>query len=358
MRLGNSAWIACVCAVLALQAALILRHEPFVDEWQALQIAVQSPDIASLLNNLRYEGHPPLWYLLLRGLAAIVGPQATLPAASLIFATASQCLILFRAPFPRWLRLAIALGEPILFEYGTISRSYVLGIALTFGAMALWDRKRAFWLPLALLPMADALFGLISLALLLVRYVEKRLWWPGVAAWAAMGLLAAWTVIPAPDFVPVYPAAASPLAGAKTFLLQSAIAMAPFQWGAGGPEWSSVPPYGWFLVLWIGFAWLCFDQTRERPWDRVAVIGFVAAFVLLYAFSHTLANRHVMLIGVLLIVLQWRQSLRGAPIRRFFQVWAGIASAIVAVASPPAAPMPAHAWKNRRIGAPRRDWRH
>lgn len=340
LHIGNPLWAALVAALLALQALLILRHEPFVDEWQALQIAAQFPDLPRLLENLRYEGHPPLWYLLLRGLATIGGPHAALPAASLILATVAQCLILLRAPFPLWLRLAIALSEPILFEYGTISRSYVLGLALTFWAMAAWENKRAFWVPLALLPMADGFFGLISLALLVVRYSEKRLWWPGVAGWVAMGLLAAWTVIPAADFVPVYPAAASPLAGAKTFLLQTAIAMVPFPWGDGGPQWSSVPPYGWFLVLWIPFAWLCFDQTRERPWDRIAVAGFVTAFVLVYAFSHTLANRHVMLIGVLLIALQWRQSLHGAPIRPFFKVWigigaaCGIATAAVALATP------------------------
>ena len=339
LRIGDAAWAACICAILALQALLIVRHEPFVDEWQALQIAVQSPDLTSLLANLRYEGHPPLWYVALRGLAALVGAHAALPAASLIFGVASQCLILLRAPFPRWLRLAIALGEPILFEYGTISRSYTLGVALTFWAMAAWDRKKVIWLPLGLLPMVDALFGVISLALLLLRYAERRLWWPGVAAWAAVSLLAAWTVIPAADFVPVYPATASPLAGAQLFLLQSSIVMVPFQWSAG-PEWNSLPPHGWFLAFWIPFALLCFDQTRRRPWDRIALLGFVAVFLLLYAFSHTLANRHLMLIGILLIALQWRQSLRGDPIRRFFRIWVaigaacGVATAAIALATP------------------------
>ena len=340
LRIANPAWVPCVCGVVVLQIALILHHEPFVDEWQALQIAVQSPDLASMLANLRYEGHPPLWYLLLRGLAMVVGPQAALPAASLIFALASQCLILFRAPFPRWLRLALALSEPVLFEYGTNSRSYTLGIALTLAALALWNRKREFWLPFALLPMVDALFGLVSLALLVLRFAEKRLWWPGVAAWLALSLLAAWTVIPAADFVPVYPPAASPLAGARLLVLQLSIAMVPFQWGAHGPEWSSIPPFGWFLVLWIPFAWLCVEQTRGRPWDRLALGGFLAAFLILYAFSHPLANRHVMLIGALLVALQWRQSLHGAPIRRFFQVWlaigaaCGVATAAIALAMP------------------------
>jgi hypothetical protein len=50
--------------------ALQIWHIHWFDKWQALLIAVQSPDIAELLENLRYEGHPPLWHLLLRGIAS------------------------------------------------------------------------------------------------------------------------------------------------------------------------------------------------------------------------------------------------------------------------------------------------
>jgi hypothetical protein len=237
VRRSDLAWTAGVCAVLLLQAVLILTHEPFVDEWQALQIAVQSPDLASLLGNLRYEGHPALWYLGLRGLGAIVGAQWALPAANLILALTTQCLIVFRAPFPRWLRLAVALSEPILFEYGTVFRSYALGVALTFWLLAAWDSKRAVWLPLILLPAVESFFGIFSLAFLAYRFVEKRLWWPGVAAWALVSALSAWTVIPAADFVPVYPAAPSPFAGAVLLLQQFSIVAVPWQWD-GGPEWN------------------------------------------------------------------------------------------------------------------------
>lgn len=340
LQIGKYPWVVGVCAIVALQAVLILRHEPFVDEWQALQIAVQSPDLRSLLANLRYEGHPPLWYLLLRGLSALVGAQAALPTASLALSLATQGLILFKAPFPRWLRFALALSEPLLFEYGTLSRSYTLGVALTFWAMAVWDTKRAFWLPLILLPAVESFFGLFSVAFLLLRYAERRLWWPAVAAWAAVSLVAAWTVIPAPDFVPVYTIPSSPLAGVEVLLQQFSIVMVPLQWGSNGPEWNSLPSWTPFLALWLPFAWLCFDQTRRRPLDRAILAGFFAVLLLIYAFESALANRHLMLMGVLLIALQWRQSLRGSPIRPFFRIWVcigavcGLATAACALAEP------------------------
>jgi hypothetical protein len=33
-------WIACAIAVLALQSVLVLAHQPWLDEWQALQISL------------------------------------------------------------------------------------------------------------------------------------------------------------------------------------------------------------------------------------------------------------------------------------------------------------------------------
>ena len=62
---GDLAWPATVAAVLVLQAVLVLLHRPYADEWQAVFIAVQTPSLASLLENLRYETHPPGWYLFL-----------------------------------------------------------------------------------------------------------------------------------------------------------------------------------------------------------------------------------------------------------------------------------------------------
>lgn len=322
-RLG---WPAAVAAVFLLQALLIFRHQPFVDEWQALQIAVQSPDFGSLLANLRYEGHPPLWYLLLRAVSDVVGPHQALAATNLGLALTIQGLILFRSPFPRWLRLLMAVSEPILFEYGTVSRSYTLGVMLTFWAMAAWNTRRQVWLPLMLLPAVDFLFGVITVALLLLRFGERRVWWPGVAAWAVVGLFAAWTVIPAPDFIPVYKHALNPLQNWTLLLLQLSVVAVPLQWNAHGPAWSAIPPFAPFLVLWAAFAWLCWDQTRKRPLDRIAVAGFFVVLMAFYAF-YELGNRQLMLLGVLLIALQWRRSLAGEELRKPFIVWLAVGAA-------------------------------
>ncbi|MFC4256013.1 hypothetical protein GRI97_12215 [Altererythrobacter xixiisoli] len=335
-RRHNLAWHCFAGLVMALQVALILRHDYFVDEWQALQLAVQTPDIAALFANLRYEGHPPLWHLLLRALAAVVGPHAALPVASLLLALSTQWLILFRSPFPLWLRLALALSEPILFEYGTVSRSYTLGVMLFFWALASWDGRRLAWLPLSLLPMTEFLFGVMAACLLLVRFGPrsswKTIWWPGAAVFAVCSLFAAWTIIPAPDMVPVYYATTSPAQGVLLWMLVLSVVTVPLQW-KDGLQWDMVPALASSMVLWAGFLAVAYSQTRDRVLDRLAMAGFLLVTLGFFAFLYPLTIRHMMLAGVLLVGLHWQQARDGIVARWPFRLWVltGTACGMVAI---------------------------
>lgn len=321
----NWAFLAGLAPILFLQITLIATHDYFVDEWQALQIAVQSPDLAALLGNLRYEGHPPLWYLLLRGLSAIVGPAAALGTASLLCALTTLALIATRAPWPRWTRLSVLLAEPILFEYGTVSRGASLGVTATFAALALWERRRAVWLALALLPLVDFLFGVIALALIGLRWSEGRKpWWPGVALFVLCSVLAAWSVIPAPDFISVY-RASPPLELLARWAAQMATVTLPVQW-SGGPQWDSpwLTPVTPFLGL--GFLVLGYSQTRGRPMDRAVVLGFPLLLLAFMLVVHTLAIRHVMLVAIVFLAVLWRQAAGSVPIRGATRLWLGVSA--------------------------------
>ncbi len=320
------AFVAGVAAVTVLQIALIATHDYFVDEWQALQIAVQSPDLAALLGNLRYEGHPPLWYLFLRGLAAIVGPGLALAAASAVCALTTLALIAVRAPLPRWARLAIILAEPILFEYGTVSRGSSLGVALSFTALALWDHRRAIWPILALLPLVDFLFGVIALGLIILRWSEKfRPWWPGALLFAACAAAAAWSVIPAPDFVSVY-RPSPPLESLGRWLTEMAVVALPLQWN-GGPRWDAPWVTPLTPLFGIAFLLLVYHQTRGRSSERVVAIGFPLILLVFMLGVHTLAIRHVLLATVVFLAVLWRQGAAALAIRRPAVVWLAASAA-------------------------------
>lgn len=349
------AFAAGVAAAVVLQVALIATHDYFVDEWQALQIAVQSPDLPALLASLRYEGHPPLWYLLLRGLAAIVGPGSALAAASLLCALTTLALIAVRAPLPRWAQLAIVLAEPLLFEYGTVSRGATLGVSLTFAALAFWHRPRAIWGALALLPLVDFLFGVIALALIVLRWSERqRFWWPGVALFALCSIAAAWSVIPAPDFVSVY-RPSPPLEMLARWLTEMAVVALPVQWD-GGPRWDAPWITPATPLLGIAFLAMLYHQTRARPVERVVAIGFPLFLLAFMLAVHVLAIRHVMLAAVVFIAVLWRQGAARIPIHRPAAIWlaasalCGLLMAGIALTTPfDTAPAAARAIRDLRL---------
>ncbi len=162
--------------------------------------------------------------------------------------------------------------------------------------------------------------------MLALRLAERRIWWPGIVAWTAVGLFSAWAIIPAPDFVPVYHAARDPLRNAGLLVMQFSIVAVPFQWG-NGPQWNAIPENALFLMLWVPFAIVCVDQARRRTLDGIAIAGFFLVLLFFYAFLYVLANRHLMLLGVLIVALQWRRSAQGEPVRWPLAAWIVIGAA-------------------------------
>ncbi len=321
---GRTSWGVVVCAVLAFQALLIIYHQPWLDEVQAAQIAIEAPSVATMLAWLAYEGHPPAWYLLLRGLGHWVEPLWTLKVAALLCAAAAQSAILFASPFTRAERILLATSQFVLFEYMTVSRSLTLGAAAMIVAVALW-RRRSSWLAIALLPMCDFLFGVISLAFVALKARERALWPAGVALWAASGLAAAWTVRPAPDVVPAE-AARALLTDSLHWLTTMGTLFVPWQ-GPLLPQWNEPPfvllaPVG--ATLFLALAW---QRTAHDRWHRSIVIGLTALTALIGVFVYRLFARHLMLIALTFILLVWRDRDRGHAPAPAFRLWLLAASA-------------------------------
>lgn len=319
---STSAWLAAAAAVLALQSALIVTHWPWPDEYQALQLAIQAPDFATLLEWLRYEGHPPLWYLLLRGLGHLMEPLDTLWVAALLLAIPTQCLILFASPFTRAERLLIALSEFMLFDFLTISRSQTLGVALLVLAAAIW-RSRWAWLVIALLPLCDFLFGVISGILVLLKWRENDFRWAGAVLWLAIGALAAWTVRPAPDIVSAFDQFGVQ-SGVTEWLQKLSGLLIPFQGGVL-PRWNS-PLNPFASVAWAGFLALCWFETRGDDFHRLMLFGLLALTLAFSLAVYPLGLRHLMLIALLLMLLAWLRGVRGDRPSWAFRVWLAVAA--------------------------------
>ena len=304
----DRAWISAVIFVFVLQVVLTTQHRPWLDEWQALQLAVQSPRLSDLMFNLRYEGHPPLWYLLLRGMAALLSdPVRALPVVALIIAIPVQLTILLAAPFSRAERVMIALSEFVLFDFLTISRSLTLGIALMIAIAALWKRRRLVWLLIAILPLCDFLFGVVSLLFIALRWRERSVYWPFAALWVVSGLYAAWLIRPMPDMVAALPPKGM-VHDLPLWLANMATLGLPLQWGMLHPQWNAPPPPGLGGPALMGFFVVAWIELRKRRDFAVAFGAFVVLLLVVSLAIYQLSIRHLMIAAMLLIVLVWRMA--------------------------------------------------
>lgn len=105
-------------------------HEPWFDEAQAYLIARDASLHDILMYWTHYEGHPPLWHLLLKTAAAIGLPfETALKSVNFIFAEAFILITEFRSPFSRLTKILVPMSSFFLYQYSVVSRPYMM---LTF----------------------------------------------------------------------------------------------------------------------------------------------------------------------------------------------------------------------------------
>lgn len=108
----------------------MIHHELWGDEIHSWNIAKGSESFFDLLSNTRYEGHPPLWYIILWMISKFTHDPFAIQVVHLAIAWLIIFLILFFSPFPLFIRSLIPFGYYFLFEYSIISRNYSIGILL------------------------------------------------------------------------------------------------------------------------------------------------------------------------------------------------------------------------------------
>ena len=300
-----------LAALVLLQLWLIATHVAWRDELQAVLIAQHSVSVPDLFARLHYEGHPALYYLLLRPLAALGDPLASLKLVQAAAALATMAIVWLRAPFGPWLRLTVLAGYLMLFEWGTIARSYEIGVLLFFAFLAL-RRHFAAWVCIALMANVSAHFAMLAAACVAVLViVEGQRSVAGVAV-ALLGSAAALaTALPAPDV-----AAAVPLVEmvAGRFLIALAHVgevLVPVDPSAMPPGRKGfAPPAGAFLGLVVVTA--VYVAARRVP--RLAAIGaaLACAVVAMGTFVYPVWLRHTGVLFLFLIAAEWIAADRGA----------------------------------------------
>lgn len=112
---------------IVLHIVISMFHEPWYDEAEAWQIAKCASLKEILFVIPHYEGHPPLWHLVLAPFAKSGAPyEVSLTLISLIFAGAAVSFIIWKAPFPRIIRLLVPFTYFFFYQYGVIARPYCM----------------------------------------------------------------------------------------------------------------------------------------------------------------------------------------------------------------------------------------
>lgn len=224
---GRPVRVALICAWAAIVLVMAVRHVLWRDEVRALNLALQGDTVFDMLRGLQGEGHPALWYLLLRGAHALAPLREVLPAVSVAVAAAAMALLVFRSPFRPLVIGLIAFNGFALFEYSVVARNYGISMLALFALASLYPRYRdsgvAVGLVLAVLCNTNVPSALLAACFLLFWLIdvagEEGLRWGRKyrlllvnGAIAAAGALVCFLTV----FPTVHDAAQAEVAGALT----------------------------------------------------------------------------------------------------------------------------------------------
>ena len=216
---GKRLELTAVFVYAVAHLVMAIFHEPWYDEAVAWQIARCASLQEILFEIPHYEGHPPLWHLILLPFAKLGAPyELSLTLVSLIFAGMAIGLIVFRSPFPRIVRLLLPFTYFFFYQYGVISRPYCV-MMLAFVLLAISYQRRnekpGYYVLFLMLLCLTSAYGIVIAGGLAIVWVweiwnlqnlgrflktfrtDRRIWW--LAALLALALLLIAEIMPRDD---------------------------------------------------------------------------------------------------------------------------------------------------------------
>lgn len=167
-------------AILIVWSGLVLYqtsvHVMWRDEVRAFSIALSGDSFGEMLRALHGEGHPAVWYLLLRSAHHILNTYLALPIVAFLVAAGAVSLLIFRSPFPRLVLIALVGSHCFLYEYSVMARNYGIAALLLFLIAALYrswrDRGPLIGILLLLLANTNVIAAMMVAGFLLFWFLE------------------------------------------------------------------------------------------------------------------------------------------------------------------------------------------
>ena len=268
-------WRAADLGVLGVWIAVVgftlQYHEKWADEAQAWLIA-RDLDLKTIwFHELRYEGSPGLWHTILWIAQHVFHAKyGALGYIGMAGATAGAAVLIFKAPFPRYIRWPLAFTYFMVYQYAVIARPYTLLPLLAFVAALIFkdihhpERMTVVLVLLANLSLhGTILAGCFGLGYLIEAYKQRkdidggtrRRYWVCIGVMAATFLFIVAILKPTPDVgefakkspLEEMPAAVKAMQPSKLTKLESAISGAFLDYWV--PSALFIALAGWWFYL-------------------------------------------------------------------------------------------------------------
>ena len=319
--------LAATVGFLVVALITIAHHEYWRDEVRAFSLATDTPSLAALFHELRYEAHPALWFLLLRGAHAAVPSPLVLPAVALVAGVAAVALFLRRAPFGRGEKLLFVFGLVPLYDHTVMARNYGIGMLALFVWAAAWPtrRERAWAVGLALACLANTHVPALTVAGALLGAWALDVWQRRRTAPMEAGTLIGMTIAtagivaavltarPAADVGTVSAEAGGMLARAVRALPKlvnpggyfvDLLGITRDYPGGDGPI-ARLLPYAAIVVLDVYLFALALGAWMQGGPLRLVMPAVIAGLTMLFAVFYRGSLRHQAVVVLLAVALEW-----------------------------------------------------
>jgi hypothetical protein len=350
---ANLLWCSVILAAWATMVVVAeLHHEFWRDEVRALTLALEADGLFSIPATIHGEGHPALWYLLLRASYDIFGAKAVLPLLSLLIAAAAVIIFLWRAPFSLWWKALFAFSAIAAYEYSVMARNYSIVMLVMFAYAAVYTARRRSpaWLVLIIFLLTQTHI----IAMLLVPFYlflwfndwwrarrsglvpqDPLVWLIFAAVVSLAGMFAAWaTVYPTNNDLVLrdFPDAMRILRAIGSAILQ------PGHFYCG-PYNLTCSPGPWRLLeaTWTVLLYLAVAGLAVRLPLLLSALGALWGIALFFQLVYTDGYRHQAMWVVFLITLYWfefagrTQSLPGKRSNKSRLLWCSFYGAFATI---------------------------
>lgn len=138
----------CLCSLLFIiylfiTIIMIFKHEAWFDETQAWNIARDLSPF-EIIDFMKYEGHSSLWHFILYPFAHLGFPFETIGFISVFFMSLAVFLLLFKSPFPIYMKLCVIFSAGFIYINVTVARVYAIIPLILFLIAIVYPKRNEF----------------------------------------------------------------------------------------------------------------------------------------------------------------------------------------------------------------------